>query len=81
MLAPFSVEEVEEVYMRSFMPLKLKMDLEYLQSAGFASDLRIVFKTAFRLFDRQEEVTDFPMKEYVSVVEQRKYQPIVEQSD
>jgi lipopolysaccharide/colanic/teichoic acid biosynthesis glycosyltransferase len=81
LLAPFSAEEVEEVYMRAFMPMKLKMDIEYLQSASFRSDLRIVFKTAFKILDRQAEGTDFVTQEYVPVLDQRKYQPIVEQSD
>jgi lipopolysaccharide/colanic/teichoic acid biosynthesis glycosyltransferase len=65
LLAPFSVEEVEEVYMTAFMPVKLKIELEYLQGASFTSDLSIVFKTAFRIFDRQEEGTDFVIREYV----------------
>src|SRR3984893_1223405 len=65
LLAPFSVEEVEEVYMRAFMPVKLRIEFEYLQGASFTSDLSIVFKTAFRIFDRQEEGTDFEIKEYV----------------
>jgi lipopolysaccharide/colanic/teichoic acid biosynthesis glycosyltransferase len=65
LLAPFSGEELEEVYMRAFMPVKLKIELEYLQGASFRSDLSIVFKTAFRIFDRQEEGTDFVIREYV----------------
>lgn len=81
LLAPFSVEEVEEVYMKAFMPTKLKIDIEYLQSASFTSDFRIVFKTVFKIFDRQTEATDFLSKKFVPVVERTKYQPIVEQSD
>jgi lipopolysaccharide/colanic/teichoic acid biosynthesis glycosyltransferase len=81
LLAPYSVEEVEEVYMKAFMPMKLKIDIEYLQSASFRSDFRIVFITVFKIFDRQTETTDFLTKEYVPVVERTKYQPIVEQSD
>jgi lipopolysaccharide/colanic/teichoic acid biosynthesis glycosyltransferase len=81
LLAPFSFEEVEEVYMRAFMPMKLKLDIEYLQSANLSSDLGIVFKTMFRIFSRQEENTEILMRGYVPVLEQRKYQPVVEQSD
>lgn len=81
LLAPFSFEEVEEVYMRAFMPMKLKLDIEYLQCASFRSDVRIVFITVFKIFDRQTETTDFLTKEYVPIVERTKYQPIVEQSD
>jgi lipopolysaccharide/colanic/teichoic acid biosynthesis glycosyltransferase len=65
LLAPFSGEELEEVYMRAFMPVKLKIEFEYLQNASFTSDLSIVLKTAFRIFDRQEEGTDFVIREYV----------------
>jgi lipopolysaccharide/colanic/teichoic acid biosynthesis glycosyltransferase len=65
LLAPFSVEEVEEVYMRAFMPVKVRIELEYLQGASFTSDLSIVFKTAFRIFDRQEKGADFVIREYV----------------
>jgi lipopolysaccharide/colanic/teichoic acid biosynthesis glycosyltransferase len=65
LLAPFSVEEVEEVYMTAFMPVKVRIELEYLQGASFTSDLSIVFKTAFRIFDRQEKGADVVIREYV----------------
>ncbi len=81
LLAPFSVEEVEEVYMKAFMPMKLRMDIEYLQSANLASDLGIVFKTMFRIFSRQEANNEILIKGSMPVLEQRKYQPFVEQSD
>ena len=81
LLAPFSVEEVEEVYMKAFMPMKLRMDIEYLQSANLASDLGIVFKTMFRIFSRQEANNEILIKGSMPVREQRKYQPFVEQSD
>ena len=81
LLAPFSVEEVEEVYMKAFMPMKLRMDIEYLQSANLASDLGIVFKTMFRIFSRQEANNEILIKGSMPVLEQRKYQPVVEQSD
>jgi lipopolysaccharide/colanic/teichoic acid biosynthesis glycosyltransferase len=81
LLAPFSVEEVEEVYMKAFMPMKLRMDIEYLQSANLASDLGIVFKTMFRIFSRQVANNKILIKGSMPVLEQRKYQPFVEQSD
>jgi lipopolysaccharide/colanic/teichoic acid biosynthesis glycosyltransferase len=81
LLAPFSLEEVEEVYMKAFMPMKLRMDIEYLQSANLASDLGIVFKTMFRIFSRQEENNEILIRGSMPVLEQRKYQPVVEQSD
>jgi lipopolysaccharide/colanic/teichoic acid biosynthesis glycosyltransferase len=81
LLAPFSVEEVEEVYMTAIMPLKLNIELEYLRNANFRSDLGLVFKTMLRIFDRQEENNEILIKGSMPVLEQRKYQPFVEQSD
>ncbi|HWX54664.1 MAG TPA: sugar transferase [Verrucomicrobiae bacterium] len=54
LLTPSSPEEVEKVYMRAIMPVKLKMDIDYLRKASFASDLRIIFKTVLRVFYRQK---------------------------
>jgi len=81
LLAPFSAEEIEEVYMKAFMPMKLKMDIEYLQCASFASDLRLVLETMLKIFDRQEEDSEVLIKRYAPVPEQRNYQPVAEQSD
>lgn len=81
LLAPFSVEEVEEVYMKAFMPMKLRMDIEYLQSANLASDLGIVFKTMFRIFSRREANNEILIRRSMPVLDQRKYRPFVEQSD
>jgi lipopolysaccharide/colanic/teichoic acid biosynthesis glycosyltransferase len=81
LLAPFSVEEVDEVYMKAIMPLKLNIELEYLQNASFRSDLGLVFKTMLRIFDRQEENNKILIRANVPVLEQRKYLPVVEQSD
>src|ERR1700682_854791 len=55
LLAPLSSEEVEDVYMRAIMPMKLKMETDYLQGAGFMSDLRIILKTTLRVFKRSED--------------------------
>jgi lipopolysaccharide/colanic/teichoic acid biosynthesis glycosyltransferase len=81
LLAPLSSEELEEIYTTAIMPLKLKMDIDYLQNASFTSDLRIVCQTIFRIFNRQEESNEIIVKEYVPVLAQREYQPVVEQSD
>ena len=81
LLAPFSVEEVDEVYMKAIMPLKLNIELEYLQNASFRSDLGLVFKTMLRIFDRQEENNEILIRANVPVLEQRKYLPVIEQSD
>lgn len=90
LLAPFSSEHVEEVYMRAIMPVKMKMNLEYLESACFTSDLRIILKTIFRIFNPQEGKNDFLIKEYLPVpdetktplaVEQREYLSVAEEAD
>ena len=79
LLAPLSSEEVEDVYMRSIMPLKLKMEMDYLESAGFFSDLRIILKTTLRVFGRREE-NDL-LKQHLPVAEEEEYLPIAEQTD
>jgi lipopolysaccharide/colanic/teichoic acid biosynthesis glycosyltransferase len=58
LLAPLSAEEIEGVYLRKLMPLKLKMEIDYLREAGFFSDLVIIFKTAGRIFKRQKHVDE-----------------------
>src|SRR5262249_39965032 len=63
LLAPLSFEEVEEVYTRSIMPLKMEMELEYLRNATFTSDVRIIFKTVLRVFRRHQPVNDSRISE------------------
>src|SRR5437660_2225778 len=58
LLAPLSAEEIERVYLRTLMPLKLKMEIDYLREARFFSDLVIIFKTAGRIFKRQKHVDE-----------------------
>lgn len=58
LLAPLSPEEVEDVYMRHVLPLKLSMELEYLREASFLSDLGVVLRTVLRIFKRQEDIND-----------------------
>ncbi len=77
LLAPFSSEQVEEVYMRAIMPVKMKMNLEYLQGANFISDLRIVLKTISRVFNPQEGKNDFIIKELLPIAEQ----PVAKQKE
>ncbi|HJX85341.1 MAG TPA: sugar transferase [Candidatus Angelobacter sp.] len=79
LLAPLSSEEVEDVYMRSIMPLKLKMEMDYLQGAGFVSDLRIILKTTLRVFKRRED-NDL-LKQHLPAAERKEYLPIAEQTD
>jgi lipopolysaccharide/colanic/teichoic acid biosynthesis glycosyltransferase len=90
LLAPFSSERVEEVYMRAIMPVKMKMNLEYLESASFTSDFRIILTTIFRVFNRQEGKNDFIIRELLpvarqeeplSVQERKEYLPAAEEAD
>ncbi|HMF89065.1 MAG TPA: sugar transferase [Candidatus Angelobacter sp.] len=55
LLAPLSAEEVEEVYLRTLMPLKLEMEIQYLKSATLRGDIAIIFKTALRVFRGQPQ--------------------------
>jgi lipopolysaccharide/colanic/teichoic acid biosynthesis glycosyltransferase len=80
LLAPLSSEELEEVYVRSIMPLKLRMDVEYLREASFGSDLSLILRTTLRIFNRQEENNQVLLRR-PPVPSQREYQPVVEQSD
>jgi len=80
-LASLSMEELEEVYMSVIMPLKLRMDLEYLQNAGFASDLRLICRTVFRVFNTQEEANDRLIKEHLEDTLQKAYMPVLVESD
>lgn len=79
LLAPLSSEEVEDVYMRAIMPLKLKMEMDYLSSAGFLSDLHVILKTTSRVFKRRQE-NDL-LKQHLPVADKKEYLPIAEQTD
>jgi lipopolysaccharide/colanic/teichoic acid biosynthesis glycosyltransferase len=81
LLAPFSSEQVEEVYMRAIMPVKMKMNLEYLQGASFMSDLRIVLKTISRVFNPQEGKNDFIIKELLPLARQEEPLPVQEREE
>jgi lipopolysaccharide/colanic/teichoic acid biosynthesis glycosyltransferase len=84
LLAPLSPDEVEQVYMKHVMPLKLQMDLDYLSTASFSADLGVVFRTVFRIVNRQEEINDGLVKQCLpeavrarrelSVEKQREYE-------
>jgi len=80
LLAPLSSEELEEVYIRSIMPVKLRIDLEYLRNANFGSDLSLILRTSFRIFNRQQEKNYLFLKVHAPARDQRDYRP-VEQSD
>ncbi len=97
MLTPASVAEVERIYMKSIMPVKVKMDLDYLQRASFSSDLVIIFKTGLKIFQRDSvqhtgidvrlpgaeprRVRDASVGEFRPVVEKEDYSGVAEQTD
>jgi len=65
-LAPLSPDEVEEVYLHTLMPLKLKMEVQYLRRATFLNDLQILLRTFGRVFSRREEQDDL-LKHHLAV--------------
>lgn len=76
-LAPLSCEEVEEVYLRTFMPLKLKIEVEYLRNATFLSDLHIIFRTIARVFNPRKKEDDL-LKEYLPAIKGSQIKPAEE---
>jgi lipopolysaccharide/colanic/teichoic acid biosynthesis glycosyltransferase len=60
MLTPLPSENVEEFYIKNIMPLKLTMELKYLQQASFSSDAGIVLQTVSRIFAKVENVLSNP---------------------
>jgi lipopolysaccharide/colanic/teichoic acid biosynthesis glycosyltransferase len=54
-LSPLSPDDAEAAYSRYVMPLKLGMELEYLRTASFSGDCRIVFRTVVRVFSPRQE--------------------------
>jgi lipopolysaccharide/colanic/teichoic acid biosynthesis glycosyltransferase len=40
----------EETYIKEVMPAKLQLNLKYIQEAGLATDLKLIFKTIGRIF-------------------------------
>lgn len=91
LLAPLSPEEVEDIYMKHVMPLKLKMELQYLCGATFLSDLGVILRTVFRIFNRQENVNDGLIRQClpaglrngseIALQEKREYESIAHQGD
>ena len=43
------VEDTKQFYVDEIMPLKLAIELEYLQRAGFFYDIGVIFRTFFRI--------------------------------
>ncbi|MBK7667986.1 MAG: sugar transferase [Sphingobacteriaceae bacterium] len=40
----------EETYIKEVMPAKLQLNLKYIQEAGLATDLKLIFKTIGKIF-------------------------------
>ncbi len=76
-LAPLSSDEAEAFYMQHIMPLKLRMDIEYLRTASFLDDLRLLLRTAFRIFHRQED--DSAVKDSLPVTLQAQFRPSMDE--
>ena len=66
LLAALSPADVETAYLRVITPLKLRIESDYLRRASFAGDVRILLKTAIRVFRRGNEDGDVRMKEMLS---------------
>ena len=81
LLAPLTSAEVEEVYLKTIMPVKLKLELEYLSRANFRSDIGIIFKTIFRIVDPREHETELVLKPTLPYEEQKKFRPVADNSD
>ena len=87
-LAPVPANQVEEFYMKSIMPVKVRIDLDYLQRASFKSDLAIMFTTVFRIFRRHPE-QDVLIDAYVHEADAKptrpasvpEFQPVVNKED
>ena len=46
-------EDPEKMYIEEVMPEKIKLSLKYIEDMGFFYDLGLIFKTIFKIFDRE----------------------------
>ena len=58
-LASLPCDQMQEIYFETLMPTKFKMEIQYLQTATFLSDLQVTIRTVGRVFVRREENDDF----------------------
>lgn len=63
-LAPLPFDEVEEIYLRTLMPIKLKIEIQYLRQASFSTDLHIILRTVARIFRPRKDADDH-LKEFL----------------
>jgi lipopolysaccharide/colanic/teichoic acid biosynthesis glycosyltransferase len=81
LLAPLASHELEDVYLKTIMPLKLKMELEYLGRASFGGDVAILVSTALRIFHRKAHENDAIVKDHLPAKEQKKFYTAAGQAD
>ncbi len=77
-LAALAFEHQEEAYLKAIMPLKLEMEIEYLERATFRSDWRIILQTVLRVVNPSEG-PDPLFKKSAPVTVQPQYTPLLEQ--
>jgi len=73
--------EVEDVYLKTIMPVKLKMELEYLRRATFRSDISIILKTILRIVHRGEPESEMVPVPIVPPTEQKRLRAVAGSSD
>ncbi len=78
---PLTSAEVEGIYLKTIMPVKLEMELEYLCRANFRSDMGIIFRTIFRIVHRGERETDLLLKPTPLYAEEKRFRSVTENSD
>jgi lipopolysaccharide/colanic/teichoic acid biosynthesis glycosyltransferase len=81
LLAPLTSTEVEDVYLKTIMPVKLEMELEYLRRANFRSDISIICNTVFRIVHRREHENQLLRKPILSSAEQKSFRSVAGNSD
>lgn len=56
---------IEEIYIKEILPLKVKIDVVYVRNKSIMYDLKIIFKTIFIILQRSFGKKEFPLpKEY-----------------
>ena len=80
LLAPLTSEEVEDVYLKTIMPVKLEMELEYLRRASFRSDMDIIFETMLLIVRPREDENEL-LKQTLPSVEEKRLTSVAENSD
>jgi len=77
-LAEHPFEHQEEMYLKAIMPLKLEMEIEYLDKASFASDRRIILQTVLRVLSGS--VNPDPLRKGIAPAPERPhYLPVANQ--